>query len=116
VLHLFLLLTASIIIIKKGDNMNFKQLKNQIKQEQKQLAIQIRTLKQKRKKVLCGYVQGLDWKRQQYRYKHIAYCQFFNKTSYEQIESSCNEKPNIFIINKYLNQWYAELENVCYNS
>lgn len=94
--------------------MKFKELKNQIKEEQKQLAHQIRALKQKRKQSPNGYVYGLYGKRSTYRHIHIAYCQFFNNTPYEIIENHCNERPNTSIIDKHMNKWFIDLdENVC---
>lgn len=90
--------------------MKFKELKNQIKEEQKQLALEIKELKAKRKETSTGYVYGLDWKKSTYRHRHIAYCQFFNKTPYEKIERTCHEGPNTFTIDKYMKEWYDELE------
>jgi hypothetical protein len=90
--------------------MKFKELKNQIKEEQKELASQIKKLKAKRKETPDGYISGLDRKRSTYRHKHIAYCQFFNQTPYEKIERSCHEGPNTFIIDNYIKEWYDELE------
>lgn len=109
--------------------MTFKQLKNQIKEEQKQAAKEIRELKSKRKEASCGYVSGLDKARFNYRHKHIAYCMFFNKTPYELIEPKCGR--NIFgsygpiqsIIEAWIDAWTKqcmefeqenfEIEDVC---
>ena len=88
--------------------MTFKQLKNQIKEEQKQAAKEIRELKSKRKEVSCGYVSGLDRKRFDYRHKHIAYCQFFNNTPYGMIELTCREAPIQSIIDSYIKRWTKE--------
>lgn len=85
--------------------MTFKQLKKQIKEEQKITATEIRELKSKRKEVPCGYVSGLDRKRFDYRHKHIAYCQFFNKTPYGMIELTCHEAPIESIIDRYIDEW-----------
>jgi len=90
--------------------MKFKELKNKIKQEQKELASQIKSLKAERKKAPMGYICGLDRKRYKYRYRHIAYCQFFNKTPYEKIERSCHEGPNAFIIDDYMKEWYDQID------
>jgi hypothetical protein len=93
--------------------MKFKELKKQIKEEQKELASKIRNLKSKRKQEDSGYISTTQ-KRFTFRHKHIAYCQFFNKTPYEKIERSCNIEPNINIINKYVKEWYKEIEqDVC---
>ena len=92
--------------------MTFKELKSQIKYEQKELAKEIRALKATRKEVPCGYVDGLDSKRDDYRHTHIAYCQFFNKTPYEKIESYCHEKPRKNDIEIYMKRWEAEIDEV----
>ncbi len=89
--------------------MEFKELKNQIKEEQKELASQIRNLKAKRKDEDSGYISTYR-KRSTFRHRHIAYCQFFNNTPYEKIERSCNEGPNTFTIDKYMKEWYNEIE------
>lgn len=85
--------------------MTFKELKKQIKEEQKQAAQQIKELKSKRKESSCGYVFGLDRKRFDYRHRHIAYCSFFNKTPYEKIELTCREAPISSIIDDYIKTW-----------
>lgn len=90
--------------------MKFKELKNQIKEEQKELAQEIKKLKATRKQSPNGYVSGLDWKSHTYRHKHIAYCQFFNKTPYEKIEHTCHEDPNTSIIDNYTKKWYSILD------
>lgn len=83
--------------------MTYKELKNKIKQEQKDLALKIRRGKYLRKPDNRGnnitdedkklyYYGGYfdDWKVYslsfQYRNKHIAYCSFFNNTPYHAIE------------------------------
>lgn len=91
--------------------MKFKELKNQIKEQQKELASHIRNQKAKRKKRPNGYISGLSYKRSEFRHRHIAYCQFFNKTPYEKIENKCNESPNTFIIDKYMKEWYNEIDH-----
>ena len=90
--------------------MNFKDLKNKIKEEQKQRALDIRELKGKRKQVAYGYVDGLDWKRDDYRHIHIAYCQFFNKTPYGMIEQCCHQDPRKSSIESYIKNWETELD------
>ena len=90
--------------------MNFKDLKNKIKEEQKQLAQEIRELKSKRKSVPYGYVNGLDYKREDYRHTHIMYCNFFNQTPYDMIERDCYESPNSYILDKLRESWEAELD------
>jgi hypothetical protein len=90
--------------------MNFKDLKHKIKEEQKQLAQTIRNLKSKRKEVAFGYVDGLDYKRDDYRHIHIAYCQFFNKTPYGMIEQTCHTDPRSFSIERCIKAWESELD------
>lgn len=94
--------------------MNFKDLRDKIKEEQKQLAQTIRSQKSKRKEVAYGYVDGLDWNRDTYRHVHIAYCQFFYKTPYDMIEQTCHQDPRKSSIESYIKSWEAELdEDVC---
>lgn len=93
---------------KKENKMNFKELKLQIKEEQKELAKRIKRGKFLAKpknwnlmdeKEKSDYIYEtsngckcfLDWKvgviGWNYRNIHIAYCEFFNNTSYEKIEN-----------------------------
>ncbi len=90
--------------------MTFKELKDQIKWEQKELAKEIKAMKAKRKEVPYGYVQGLDYRRDDYRHIHIAYCQFFNKTPYEKIESSCHDAPRMREVESTMRDWEMEIE------
>lgn len=90
--------------------MTYKELKNKIKEEQKSLALRIRELKGKRKSSPYGYVDGLEWATYDYRHKHIAYCQFFNKTPYGMIEQSCHEDPNSHRIEDLEKQWESEID------
>lgn len=90
--------------------MNFKQLKNKIKEEQKQLAKEIRELKNQRKSSPCGYVSGLDKKRFDYRHRHIAYCQLFFNTPYERVELYCHEEPMQSLVDMYMDRWRSEIE------
>ena len=90
--------------------MTFKELKNKIKSEQKQLASEIRAMKSKRKEVPCGYVSGLDYKRDEYRHVHIAYCQFFNNTPYEKIESYCHDAPRSSSIKSHMTVWESKID------
>lgn len=66
--------------------MNFKELKLKLKNELKDIAVEIRELKSKRKESQYGYVSGLSAESQDFRIKHIAYC-MFRGTPYEKIES-----------------------------
>lgn len=90
--------------------MTFKELKNKIKSEQKQLASEIRAMKSKRKESPYGYVSGLDYKRDEYRHAHIAYCQFFNKTPYKKIELTCHEKPRKGNIQSHMTVWESQID------
>jgi hypothetical protein len=63
-------------------------VKDIIKKELKEEAKKIRELKNERKKVMYGYVSGLDYAQEDYRRKHVAYCMYFNNTPYEKIESN----------------------------
>jgi len=90
--------------------MTFKELKKQIKEEQKQLASEIRASKSKRKEVPDGYVSGLDYDRDQYRHKHIAYCQFFNQTPYSMIERECHVEPRKSAIKSYMTTWESSID------
>ena len=66
--------------------MNFKKLKLKLKNELKDIAICIRTLKNKRKECDFGYVPGLESEQSDFRVKHIAYC-MLRGTAYDKIES-----------------------------
>lgn len=111
--------------------MTFKELKNQIKEQQKELARKIRRGKFLRKpdnrrtsditkedKSLYyykGYGGGSwydVWKvkelSREYRHVHIAYCQFFNGTDYALIENPRDEydhRPNMSTVDAYMNTW-----------
>jgi hypothetical protein len=90
--------------------MNFKDLKNKIKEEQKSLAQKIRNKKSKRKESQYGYVENLDYYRDNYRHIHIAYCQFFNNTPYGMIEQTCHQDPRQSTIETYMKKWELELD------
>lgn len=93
--------------------MTYKELKNQIKSEQKELAIKIRELKNKRKEDCDGYVDGLWHRKHEYRLTHIAYCEFFNKTPYEKIERPRKENAlthwNRKSIDSMKNEWVVKI-------
>jgi len=90
--------------------MTFKELKHKIKEEQKQLAQKIKEQKSTRKEVQYGYVQGLEYNRNNFRHIHIAYCQFFNKTPYSMIERTCYEDPSKIRIKKYITSWESQID------
>ncbi len=90
--------------------MTFKELKLKIKEEQKSLAREIKEAKSKRKESQYGYVDGLNYNRDQFRHKHIAYCQFFNKTPYGMIEQTCHEDPRKSSIKSYMTNWESQID------
>lgn len=61
-----------------------------MKNEQKERAQEIRSLKSTRKEVADGYVPTLEGKSHEYRINHIAYCLLRGKEP-EQIESHWNK-------------------------
>jgi hypothetical protein len=110
--------------------MNFKELKLQIKEEQKTLAQKIRRSKIFRKpnnrhlmteeesKFFLSNYDGEQyfsaWKIDQlsgeYRHVHIAYCQFFNNTPYGMIESpNTKNKPNSNKVDRLKKEWETEI-------
>jgi len=102
--------------------MTRKELKQQIKEEQKERATTIRILKAARKPKVynsnpdfynkLGYLGSHQWS---YRHIHIAYCKFFNNTPYERIERNCDEFPHENTIDEFINNWVEEIgdEIVC---
>ena len=90
--------------------MTYKELKHKIREEQKSLAQEIKEQKLKRKDVPYGYVSGLDYNRSEFRHKHIAYCQFFNKTPYDMIETTCYEDPSKRRIENYMTSWESQVD------
>lgn len=97
--------------------MTFKELKLKIKEEQKTLALKIKELKRKRKDSPYGFVDGLEWATYDFRHKHIAYCQFFNKTPYDKIEKSCKEDPSSHRIETLEKEWKGHLdEALCHSA
>jgi len=99
--------------------MTKKQLKTKIKTELKSLAQKIREQKNKRKHVADGYVSGLDYNRDSYRHKHIAYCLMFNNTPYHMIECPRdNNKARKYVLDKYKSEWEGLIdeETICPSS
>ena len=110
--------------------MKFKELKNQIKNEQKELALKIRRGKFLRKpsnrlnltdydkrNFFSGgifYDYYINTYSSRYRMTHIAYCMFFYKTPYEKIESSTkeNNNPNKTLISKYIKEWESQIDEI----
>ncbi len=91
-----------------------------MKDELKQLAKEIREWKgnrkqDKREKLnLCQWeVQDkIDWRKNEFRHIHIAYCMLRGKT-YEQIENHCRVFPNFVRVNKLMAD--NEQKTVCVN-
>lgn len=107
--------------------MTFKQLKNKIKNEQKTLAQLISRGKYLRKPKnrtnltiednifisTYGYLNHIELRlRNEYRYKHIVYCNMFLNTPYEHIERSTksNNKINSRILDKYRTEWESQID------
>jgi hypothetical protein len=90
--------------------MTFKELRQEIKEEQKLLAQEIKEQKGKRKQVPNGYVEGLAFDRNSFRHTHIAYCEFFNNTPYKMIEQSCYEAPSRNRIDRLKNGWVGQID------
>lgn len=114
--------------------MNFKDLKNKIKEQQKQLAQKISRGKHLRKPKNRtsptkedlfnyywrydgeSYYSGYEGFCEEYRHKHILYCNMFNNTPYEKIEQPRDDnRPNSYLLEKYRKEWEAELDEVVHN-
>lgn len=103
----------------------FTMLKKQIKEQQKEKAAAIHTLKQGRKPSVYNLNPGLYVKlgnlsnlRYDYRHIHIAYCEFFNGTEYEEIERTCDDPPSQSYIDRLKFGWNSYIkentdETVC---
>ena len=111
--------------------MTFKELKQKIKEEQKDLAQKISRGKYLRKPYRRVDVTAKDKKlyyygeyyddyqvyklSYDYRHRHIAYCQFFNNTPYNLIESQTNNLPKNELIEEYKSKWLGELDETLHN-
>ena len=98
--------------------MTRKELKNKIKEEQKETASAIKILKAARKPRVFESnpdfykaFGDLETHRFNYRNIHIAYCTFFNNTPYEKIERKCNTDKYDRLINSLKTQWEEEISN-----
>ena len=114
--------------------MNYKELKNQVKENQKQLANEIKrgkflshpknwhlmTDEEKKIYIYKTNYQGriiesfMFWKvdnlSKEYRTNHITYCTFFNKTPYEKIEQPRKDNPpDTRSINSLRSFWESKL-------
>ena len=95
--------------------MTYRDLKNKIKEEQKTLAQQIRNGKVGRKPINRNDENyddwdNLVWNQWNYRHIHIGYCEFFNRTPYEKIESFSYESPDRNRIDRFKNEWEGQLD------
>lgn len=92
-----------------------------MKDELKQLAKEIHEWKGNRKqdkrtllKMELNEVQGkIDWRQDEFRHIHIAYCMLRGRT-YEQIENHCRVFPNFIRINKLMAD--NEQKTICVSS
>jgi hypothetical protein len=92
-----------------------------MKDELKQLAKEIREWKDNRKqdkrallKMELWDIQGkIDWRKNEFRHIHIAYCMLRGRT-YEQIEKNCRVLPNFNRIDKLIED--NEQKTICVNS
>ena len=67
----------------------------------KELALDIRKMKNSRKEYTFGHVPGLDEARHEYRHLHIAYCEFRGRER-DQIESPKDDNlPNEALVQEY---------------
>jgi hypothetical protein len=86
----------------------YKEMISQIKEEQKEMAKDIRKKKSQRKQHEYGWVPGLFEMRRDYRHRHIAYC-LLRGTPYERIENpSKYNKPNMDIVKSIMEHWTEE--------
>jgi len=97
--------------------MNFKSLRDKIKQEQKQLALQIRNGKSGRKPSRRNDdnesdYNSLEWNQSNYRHRHIIYCNMFFKTPYGLIEQYVrdNNIPSDYFLEKIRKEWESQLD------
>ena len=113
--------------------MTYKDLKNKIKEEQKTLALKIRRGKFLRKpdnrkdvtkedKELYYYGGFFDndkvkWLSEDYRHKHIIYCNMFNNTPIGMIEIPRDENiPNSYTLDRIRKEWENELDEALRDS
>lgn len=111
--------------------MTYKELKNQIKEEQKALAQKITRGKHLRKPknrvnptkedlhryyyysnyTKEYYFTGTDDLCMEYRHRHIVYCMLFNKTPYEKIENPRDDnRPSKYRLEKIRKEWEAQID------
>jgi hypothetical protein len=112
--------------------MTFKELKQKIKEEQKELAQIISRGKYLRKPCRrtdvteedkkLYYLVGMycPWKveelRYNFRHRHITYCRLFNKTPHSSIEKPREDNlPSNNLIEKFKNEWLGKLDEALCN-
>lgn len=100
--------------------MTFKELKLKIKEEQKDLAHQIKIGKPLRKPRNYDKAGGdgikayhnLEWNRDTFRHRHITYCHMFNGTPYEKIENPRDGNgPSSYQLEKFKKEWEEEIDD-----
>jgi hypothetical protein len=112
--------------------MKYKELRQQIKDSQKETAGILKRVRSIRKpsafakaskELQQEYEKHGSWKevylKRDYREKHIAYCMFFNNTPYEKIETPREKnKPDFRNIKLFQEIWKSEIdvEVVCTDS
>jgi hypothetical protein len=113
--------------------MTYKELKNKIKEEQKDLALKIRRGKYLRKpahrvnisdedkKLYYSYGDFANWNverlSQKYRHKHVVYCNMFNNTPYDKIEQPRDNNPlSSNELEKYKKEWTGLLDEALRDS
>ena len=109
----------------------FKELKNKIKEDQKERAHIIRFKKSCRKPAIYeANKEKFDSMPSWYstywgfRHTHIAYCMFFNGTLYDDIERPSDDNmPNMKSVESYIDEWKTILntkedgdETICLDS
>ena len=98
--------------------MTYKDLKNQIKKEQKLLALSIRNGKLGRKPINRNSdnesdYDNLVYNQDNYRHNHIVYCNFFNGTPYKIIEQPREyNSPRSFTLERIQKEWESELDDI----
>jgi hypothetical protein len=109
--------------------MTFKELKLKIKNEQKELARKIsrgKALRKPKDRVNLTpedkkeyfwsyggnlYFNGCDYLRNDYRHRHIIYCNMFHNTPYDMIENPRDEnKPDSFKLDRIRKEWESLLD------
>lgn len=80
----------------------------ELREEIREMAAEVRGLKQERKSMDYGYVPTLNDKRRVLRHMHIAYCEL-RGTPRECIERPAEDnKPNEYLIEKYKQEYGDE--------